>query len=65
MTLRYVCLLLITLLVSPSLQAQQNWIIAAQTESMTAGQAFNLDVIKPEHIQHWPEQLQLNLAAGG
>lgn len=65
MTLRYVSLLLSTLLFSPSLQAQQKWMLAAQVESIASGQAFYVDVIKPDHIPSWPEQLQLSLTATG
>ena len=65
MTLRYVGFFLFTLLLSPSLQAEQKWILASQAESMTAGQAFYIDAIKPEQLQNWPEQLALSLSAAG
>lgn len=65
MTLRYVFILLFTLLLSPCLQAKQSWIIAAQNETIATGQTFYIEVIKPEQLQSWPDQLQLSLSATG
>jgi len=65
MTLRYVFILLFTLLWSPCIQAEQSWIIAAQNETIATGQTFYIEVIKPEQLQSWPDQLQLSLSATG
>jgi hypothetical protein len=65
MTLRYVFILLFILLFSPCIQAEQSWIIATQNESIATGQTFYIEVIKPEQLQSWPDQLQLSLSATG
>lgn len=65
MTLRYVGFFLFTLFLTPTLQAEQKWMLASQAESITAGQAFYIDVIKPENLHNWPDQMQLSLSASG
>lgn len=65
MTLRHIFLPLCVWLFSPAIQAQQTWLIAAQAESIATGQSFYLEVIKPEQVQDWPQQLELRLSAGG
>lgn len=65
MTLRYFVLLFCLIFISPVIQAQQNWLLAPQVESIASGQSFNIEVIKPEQVQDWPVQLELKLTAGG
>ncbi len=65
MTLRALVCLLCLYLFSPALQAQQNWLLAPQVESIATGQSFNIEVIKPDQVQDWPQQLELKLSAGG
>lgn len=65
MTLRYCILLFCFYFFSTASQAQQNWLLAPQAESIATGQNFDIEVIKPEQVQDWPQQLELKLSAGG
>lgn len=64
MTLRYFILLFGLYFFSAAIQAQQNWLLAPQMESIASGQTFYIEVIKPEQVQEWPQQLSLKLTAG-
>lgn len=70
MTLRYCIFVCCLYFFSPAIQAkqtlaQQNWLLAPQAESIASGQSFDVEVIKPEQVQEWPQQLELKLNAGG
>lgn len=65
MTLRYLTLLFCLLMISPNLHAKQKWLLAPQAESIASGQSFYIEIIKPEQVQDWPQQLELKLNAAG
>lgn len=65
MTLRYLIFLCSLYLFSFDVEAEQSWLLAPQAESIASGQSFSVEVIKPEHVEQWPQQLELKLNAGG
>jgi outer membrane phospholipase A len=65
MTIRHFILIFCLYSFSSMIQAQQNWLLAPQSESIASGQTFYVEAIKPEQVQDWPQQLTLKLQAGG
>lgn len=46
-------------------QAADDWLIASQNESINIGQKITLEVVKPEKLASWPENLRLKLSGSG
>jgi phospholipase A1/A2 len=45
--------------------AEDNWLIAAQTESFDPAHAIQLEAVKPDGLAAWPDSLRLKLSGNG
>jgi len=64
--LRLQRILFVTLLLfaAPCL-ATQDWLIASRTDLIGVGQKIELEVVKPDEVSSWPENLRLKLSRDG
>lgn len=46
-------------------QGADKWLIAARHESFNTGQKILVDVVKPDNIAGWPDNIALNLSGAG
>ena len=43
--------------------AADKWLIATQSEALNTGQKISVDVVKPDSLNAWPEELQIKLSS--